>query len=259
MFSKLTKRDNSAAQSEVQVSAATVIGVGCEIYGNLSLSTPIQIDGKIEGDIVSTDCVIIGEKGWLQGNVACREIAVFGQMTGDIEARHVHLESSAVFSGNINTETLKIEQGAVYQGNLNMNPPTVEPAIEAAKEAKEKAEKEAAEKAAAEKAAAEKKAATEKAALSKAGKAEKAKTAPAASNQPQDKAESNSAINPAILAAAANPKSPPELLQQLAYHKELRPVLAENPATYEGLLQWLAGLNDPAVNAALERRRAKKK
>ncbi|MBO7381090.1 MAG: polymer-forming cytoskeletal protein, partial [Neisseriaceae bacterium] len=99
MFSKLTKRDNSAPQAEVQASAATVIGVGCEIYGNLSISTPIQIDGKIEGDIASTDCVIIGEKGWLQGNVACREIAVFGQMTGDIEARHLHLQPSAVFSG----------------------------------------------------------------------------------------------------------------------------------------------------------------
>ncbi|MBO7555709.1 MAG: polymer-forming cytoskeletal protein [Neisseriaceae bacterium] len=242
MFSKLTKRDNSAPQAEVQVSAATVIGVGCEIYGNLSISTPIQIDGKIEGDIVSTDCVIIGEKGWLQGNVECREIAVFGQMTGDIEARHVHLQPSAVFSGNINTETLKIEQGAVYQGNLNMNPPTVEPAIDAAKE---KAEKEAQEKAAAEKAAAEKKAAEQKAVQ---------KTDTQAKPQAND-----SVINPAILAAAANPKSPPELLQQLAYHKELRPVLAENPATYEGLLQWLAGLNDPAVNAALERRRAKKK
>ncbi|MBP3221547.1 MAG: polymer-forming cytoskeletal protein [Neisseriaceae bacterium] len=257
MFSKLTKKDNSTPQSETQISAATVIGVGCEIYGNLSLSTPLQLDGKIEGDIVSSDCVIIGEKGWLQGNVECREIAVFGQMTGDINARHVHLQPSAVFSGNINTETLKIEQGAVYQGNLNMNPPTVEPAIEAAKEAKEKAEKEAAEKAAAAKAMAEKQIAEKKAAAVKAQQSTKQTSQPQTiSPKPQ---ANDSVINPAILAAAANPKSPPELLQQLAYHKELRPVLAENPATYEGLLQWLAGLNDPAVNAALARRKAKKK
>lgn len=257
MFSKLTKKDNSTPQSETQISAATVIGVGCEIYGNLSLSTPLQIDGKIEGDIMSSDCVIVGEKGWLQGNVECREIAVFGQMTGDINARHVHLQPSAVFSGNINTETLKIEQGAVYQGNLNMNPPTVEPAIEAAKEAKEKAEKEAVEKAAAAKAMAEKQAAEKKAAAVKAQQSTKQTSQPQTiSPKPQ---ANDSVINPAILAAAANPKSPPELLQQLAYHKELRPVLAENPATYEGLLQWLAGLNDPAVNAALARRRAKQK
>ena len=257
MFSKLTKKDNSTPQSETQISAATVIGVGCEIYGNLSLSTPLQLDGKIEGDIMSSDCVIVGEKGWLQGNVECREIAVFGQMTGDINARHVHLQPSAVFSGNINTETLKIEQGAVYQGNLNMNPPTVEPAIEAAKEAKEKAEKEAAEKAAAAKAMAEKQIAEKKAAAVKAQQSTKQTSQPQTiSPKPQ---ANDSVINPAILAAAANPKSPPELLQQLAYHKELRPVLAENPATYEGLLQWLAGLNDPAVNAALARRKAKKK
>ena len=256
MFSKFSKKDNAVVPNELQSSSATVIGVGCEIFGNLSLSTPIQIDGKIEGDIVSSDCVIIGEKGWLQGDVNCREIAVFGQMTGDIEARHVHLEASAVFSGNINTETLKIEQGAVYQGNLNMNPPTVEPAIEAARDAKEKAEKEAAAAAAKEQTPQ-----VNTPAAQAAGKTPETLTAQpqaATAQQTQAKPE-DSVINPAILAAAANPKSPPELLQQLAYHKELRPVLAENPATYEGLLQWLAGLNDPAVNAALARRRAKKK
>lgn len=244
MFSKLSKKDNTTPKTEVQATAATVIGLGCEIFGNLSISTPIQIDGKIDGDIVSSDCVIIGEKGWIQGNVECQEIAVFGQMTGDILARHVHLQPSAMFSGNINTETLKIEQGAVYQGNLNMNPPTAEPAIDAAKEAKEKAEKIATEKTANEKIADKKPVALQ--------------IPEQPTLQPQEKPE-ESVINPAILAAAANPKSPPELLQQLAYHKELRPVLAENPATYDGLLQWLAGLNDPAVNAALARRRAKKK
>ena len=52
-------RNTSTNHAEVKASAATVIGVGCEIYGNLSLSTPLQIDGKIEGDIVSTDAGLL--------------------------------------------------------------------------------------------------------------------------------------------------------------------------------------------------------
>lgn len=36
---------------------------------------------------------------------------------------------------------------------------------------------------------------------------------------------------------------------------ELYPALAQNPNLYDGLVQWLAQLNDPAVNAALATRR----
>ncbi|MBT1182187.1 hypothetical protein JS531_09560 [Bifidobacterium sp. CP2] len=36
---------------------------------------------------------------------------------------------------------------------------------------------------------------------------------------------------------------------------ELYPALAQNPNLYEGLVQWLAQLNDPAVNAALATRK----
>ena len=55
--------------------------------------------------------------------------------------------------------------------------------------------------------------------------------------------------------AASDPATPPAALADLAYdHPELRAAIALNPATYDGLLDWLAALGDPDVSAALDAR-----
>lgn len=54
---------------------------------------------------------------------------------------------------------------------------------------------------------------------------------------------------------ALDPNTDPATLQQIAqYAPELLPCLAKNPNTYPALLDWLRGLNDPAINAALASR-----
>lgn len=56
---------------------------------------------------------------------------------------------------------------------------------------------------------------------------------------------------------ASDPTTPGAELQRLAgEYANLRPLIAMNPATYPALVKWLADLNDPAVNLALEQRRA---
>ncbi|GAA1820535.1 variant leucine-rich repeat-containing protein [Nesterenkonia flava] len=56
-------------------------------------------------------------------------------------------------------------------------------------------------------------------------------------------------------ARAADPATPhAELYELAAHHPQLRPIIAGNPNTYEGLLEWLGSLGDPAVDAALAQR-----
>ena len=58
-------------------------------------------------------------------------------------------------------------------------------------------------------------------------------------------------------AAASNPQTPLGLLADLAYEwPTLRPLVAENPSAYDGLLEWLGALRDPNVDAALRARAA---
>ncbi|GAA4427435.1 hypothetical protein GCM10023169_27420 [Georgenia halophila] len=60
---------------------------------------------------------------------------------------------------------------------------------------------------------------------------------------------------PDLAAQAADPSTPLATLQTLAqHHPELRAAIAENPATYPGLLEWLGRLGMPDVDAALARR-----
>lgn len=59
----------------------------------------------------------------------------------------------------------------------------------------------------------------------------------------------------AALARAGDPTTPLEELAAIAFGTPIaRPVIARNPATYEGLLKWLRDLDDPDVNAALRDR-----
>ncbi|HEU0206930.1 MAG TPA: hypothetical protein VFQ74_09610 [Pseudolysinimonas sp.] len=54
---------------------------------------------------------------------------------------------------------------------------------------------------------------------------------------------------------AADASTPLERLAELAYqHPETRAAVASNPASYEGLLEWLGSLGDPAVDVALSAR-----
>src|SRR5690625_706618 len=54
---------------------------------------------------------------------------------------------------------------------------------------------------------------------------------------------------------ASDPATEPAVLGEIATHRpDLRPAIAGNPTTYPALLDWLANLNDPAVNEALAAR-----
>ena len=56
--------------------------------------------------------------------------------------------------------------------------------------------------------------------------------------------------------AAANPATDQAELAQIAHEfPALRPLVAANPAAYDGLLDWLGQFGDPAVDAALTARR----
>jgi hypothetical protein len=57
------------------------------------------------------------------------------------------------------------------------------------------------------------------------------------------------------LRRGSDPSTPPADLADLAYkHAELRPLIAGNPAAYQGLIDWLASLGDPVVDAVIASR-----
>jgi hypothetical protein len=82
-----------------------------------------------------------------------------------------------------------------------------------------------------------------------------AQPAPAAFAAPPPPPPAPTAEAGFTVAQAQSPSTPPETLFAIAQAAPtLRPYLAANPATYPDLLNWLAGLGDERVNAALRAR-----
>lgn len=91
----------------------TIVGQGLRIITKGTL----QVDGKIEGDVVGAE-VIIGEKGEVVGVVSADAVIVRGQVHGTIKGYRVTLQSSAHVEGDVHHQELTVEQGAHLDGRV---------------------------------------------------------------------------------------------------------------------------------------------
>lgn len=91
----------------------TIVGQGLRIITKGTL----QVDGKIEGDVVGNE-VIIGEKGEVVGVVSAETVVVRGQVQGTIKGQRVTLQASAHVEGDVHHQELTVEQGAHLDGRV---------------------------------------------------------------------------------------------------------------------------------------------
>lgn len=91
----------------------TIVGQGLKIITKGTL----QVDGKIEGDVIGTE-VIIGERGHVTGIVSAESVTVRGQVQGTIKAMMVSLQSGAHVEGDVHHRQLSVEQGAHLDGRV---------------------------------------------------------------------------------------------------------------------------------------------
>ena len=111
------KHNNGQSQQDVP----TLISKGCVVEGCIRATILVRIDGNIKGDLF-TEGLIIGENGFVDGNIETKEIIVFGTIHGNIKADTIEIKSTGKIYGEINTNNLQIEKGAVYNGVLSMEP-----------------------------------------------------------------------------------------------------------------------------------------
>lgn len=99
----------------------TIIGKGSKIKGNLNVQNSLRIDGSVIGDVSSTDTIIVGKDGEVQGHVKAKQVLLAGKVQGNISAsERVYLESKAVIQGDIKATRLIVDEGAMLDGKCNM-------------------------------------------------------------------------------------------------------------------------------------------
>ncbi len=120
MFKKNNKEETlQINQQEI----STIIGEGYTFTGELQGSSVIRIEGKVVGNVNVEGGVVLGEKGYVEGDILTKSAIIYGKVNGNVKANQLEIKKTGYVNGDITTDALEIEMGAQYNGKLNMHRP----------------------------------------------------------------------------------------------------------------------------------------
>jgi cytoskeletal protein CcmA (bactofilin family) len=94
---------------------------GTIITGDVVSDGDIRVDGKVVGNMQVTGKLVIGENGRVEGEVACKNAAIAGQLAGTLKVdQTLSLTASAKLQGQVQVEKLAVEPGAEINGSVSM-------------------------------------------------------------------------------------------------------------------------------------------
>lgn len=108
-----------------------MIGTGIQINGDISGDENLVIDGKVEGSVkLNSNEVSVGQGGRVKADVSARIVRIDGRLDGDIVGQEkVIISKTGNVRGNIKAPRVLLEDGAMFKGSIDMDPETaVEPA-----------------------------------------------------------------------------------------------------------------------------------
>ena len=94
---------------------ATTLARGMVITGNIVCTDPVQIHGRVIGDIHASQLMIC-EGAQVEGNVIAQDAIIHGAFKGTLRSNNVRLRGTAVVDGEIFKHLLTIEQDAQFEG-----------------------------------------------------------------------------------------------------------------------------------------------
>ncbi|MCA9743572.1 MAG: polymer-forming cytoskeletal protein [Deferribacteres bacterium] len=99
----------------------TFIGKGTYFEGTVKVQSSIRVDGQIKGRITTSDTLIVGKEGEVDGEVSAKNAIIGGKVRGKIHATgRVMLEAQSLFQGELQTAKLVINEGAFFDGVCSM-------------------------------------------------------------------------------------------------------------------------------------------
>ena len=97
------------------------LGEGTNFKGILTFEGTVRVDGKMEGEILTKDTLVVGESAEINAEIQVDTIVVSGAVKGNITATgKVQVYRPGKISGNIKTPSLFIEEGVIFDGGCVM-------------------------------------------------------------------------------------------------------------------------------------------
>ncbi len=97
------------------------LGEGAEFKGILTFEGTVRIDGKLEGEIITRDTLVVGENAEVKAEISVGTAVISGTVRGNVNAAtRVEVHRPARIYGNIRTPVLIIEEGVLFEGSCSM-------------------------------------------------------------------------------------------------------------------------------------------
>ena len=91
------------------------------LEGKMSFKGIFHIDGKYDGEVLSGDSLVIGNKAEVNAKIDVNNLIVMGKVRGNIKAdNRIEIHPSGELQGNIQTSALIIMEGAIFEGKCQM-------------------------------------------------------------------------------------------------------------------------------------------
>ena len=125
---KLSFSRNGSAPEAPSPAGYSVLDAQMFVRGDLATDGTIRIDGRLEGNIIRSDIVVIGANAAVVGNIVAREVVVAGSVEGNVTAEsRVELDSAAIVIGDIVAGSILTHEGAQIRGTVVVRTGSEEP------------------------------------------------------------------------------------------------------------------------------------
>lgn len=106
-----------------------MVGKAVVVKGEIHSREDLYIDGEIQGTVELMESKLtIGPNGRIQASVRAREVVVFGNVQGNVEAlEKIDIRKDARLVGDIRTARIVIEDGAYFKGSIDILKPEPKP------------------------------------------------------------------------------------------------------------------------------------
>lgn len=100
---------------------ATLISAGTVLTGDVTSDSDLRIDGTIKGNVICKAKIIIGETGYVEGNIDGQNADITGKVLGSLSIKDLlQLKNNGNIQGNIAAGKLQIDPTATFNGQCQM-------------------------------------------------------------------------------------------------------------------------------------------
>jgi cytoskeletal protein CcmA (bactofilin family) len=94
-----------------------------QVKGEIAFVGEMYFDGRLEGGVRSEGNLLVGENGFVQGDVQIGNMIIRGKVTGNILcSNRIDLKNKAEMFGDISAARVIMEEGVTFLGRMDVNP-----------------------------------------------------------------------------------------------------------------------------------------